>query len=999
MAVPVPSFGELLRRYRLAAGLTHAALAERAGLSVRAISDLERGVNRKPHKDTFEMLAAALGLTAEERAAFEAVLRGHLAVPAPLAPDRRWHPARGAMPFVGRRAELASLEHHIAGGTSPLLLIAGEPGIGKSRLLHEAARQAATQGWTVLSGGCHRRSGEEPYAPLLGALERHVTSQAPAVRRVTLRGCAWLVRLLPELTAEGGPLPAWTVPPTQERRLIFKAVATYLANISGARGTLLVLDDLQWAGQDALDLLAALARMPAGTLPLSLIGAYRDTEITVSSPLATLLADLAREGLARRAELGPLPDKAAAELIASLLPGAEDDAAALREEVVRRGEGVPFFLVSCALALQAEGSSASAAHVPWDVAETVRQRVAALAAPAPALLSAAAVVGRRVPRVTLMPLAAGLGWDQATAIAALEAALRGRLLVEDDQAYQFAHDLIREVVAGDLSAGRRSALHLQVANVLEHGAGEPPVEALAYHYARAGDSEKAVVYLERSGARALGMHANAEAEGHYSDLVARLDTLGHPVEAAQAREKLAFILRVTGHYDGALELEEEALEAYRAAGDIEGMANAGGVIGWLHMLRGTMSDGLPVVTSLIRELTRRGLSAAGLANLYIGLAQLYFSADRYSELGEAAQRAFELAQEAGDERLQTLAQSKQAIALCQLGQIDEGKRALEECCRRMEAIGDDWGRCTALNNLACVYDDDGAFDKAMDCVELALALAERIGDAEQIAFMTYRCGQEAFFLGDWARTRRDYERAVALIHELGDVRGSSYPPSKLARLAFAEGRLDEAMRCSDEASESASRKQDAQSMRYIHATIAEYEVLQGRPQAALDRLTPLLESPTQEWIAIVEILPLVAWALLERGDIDRADEVIEQAVQRASVAHLRSILLDARRIEAQVRMARRRWGEAQAAVEEALVMAHTMAYPYAEAKVLYVYGLLHAAHVEPDQARERLEAALAICARLGERLYAAHVERAIAELPVRAERAPSPARARSRPAK
>src|SRR5437764_1952612 len=198
---------------------------------------------------------------------------------------------------VGRARELALLERHLggspAGSAPPLLLLAGEPGIGKTRLLRAAAPRAVAQRWCVLEGGCQRRGGHEPYAPVLGALQRHLRRQTPAQLRMALAGCAWLVRLLPEL-AQGPiePLPAWTLPPDQERRLMVAAVVRFLANVAGPAGTLLLLDDLQWAGPDALDLLTALVRA-AAEVPLRVIGAYRDTEVQPQDPLAVTLADLA----------------------------------------------------------------------------------------------------------------------------------------------------------------------------------------------------------------------------------------------------------------------------------------------------------------------------------------------------------------------------------------------------------------------------------------------------------------------------------------------------------------------------------------------------------------------------------------------------------------------------------------------------------------------------------------------------------------------------------
>src|SRR5437870_4529441 len=136
--------------------------------------------------------------------------------------------------------------------------------------------RALVQGLQVLEGGCQRRGGHAPYAPILGALQRHLRGQRPAQLRTALRECAWLVRLLPELAAGPiPPLPAWTLPPEQERRLMFEAVARFLTNVAGPMGTLLVLDDLQWVGPDALDLLATLIRS-AAEVPLRAIGAYRN---------------------------------------------------------------------------------------------------------------------------------------------------------------------------------------------------------------------------------------------------------------------------------------------------------------------------------------------------------------------------------------------------------------------------------------------------------------------------------------------------------------------------------------------------------------------------------------------------------------------------------------------------------------------------------------------------------------------------------------------------
>src|SRR5262249_50845309 len=144
-------------------------------------------------------------------------------------------------PLIGRAQDLTHLARHLAGDGPPFLFLAGEPGIGKSRLLTEASQRARRGGWTLLRGGGLSRRGTEPYAPLLTALDGHLRHQLPPQQRLALEGCGWLVRLLPELTAViPAPAPFWPLPPNQERRLMFAAVARYLTNIAGVAGTLLL---------------------------------------------------------------------------------------------------------------------------------------------------------------------------------------------------------------------------------------------------------------------------------------------------------------------------------------------------------------------------------------------------------------------------------------------------------------------------------------------------------------------------------------------------------------------------------------------------------------------------------------------------------------------------------------------------------------------------------------------------------------------------------------
>jgi predicted ATPase/DNA-binding XRE family transcriptional regulator len=514
------SFANLLREYRRAAEMTQEELAERAGISVRALRKLESGASLAPRRDTIDLLATALQLATEKRTLLESTSRHSIVAasttallgtvsPPPLNP--------AAVPLVGRSRELARLEKHLAGVGPPLLVLAGEPGIGKSRLLQEVALLAHEQGRTVLQGGCHRRSSQEPYAPLLAALASSVHHQTSAQLRRHLQGCAWLVRLLPEL-AESSlvPAPSWSLQPAQERRLMFAAVARYLMNIASPSGTLLVLDDLHWAGQDALDLLAALLRVPASVsqgqgnsherkgTDLRVVVAYRSTEVRTADPMGVLLADLIREDLATTVELGPLMLPAADELANALLTDLpRGDKQELQRQLVERAGGVPYFLVSCAQALQDEvydtgdrkepqgsgerggrGDETEKTQLPGTVAQSIRQRLALLPEAARELVNVIAVSGRELAVPVLLAVASQTGLQPAETLGALEVAVQAGLLVEEERnRYAFTHDLIREVAVMDVGVARRATLHGWVGKAILQStlpAHEPEAAAILY---------------------------------------------------------------------------------------------------------------------------------------------------------------------------------------------------------------------------------------------------------------------------------------------------------------------------------------------------------------------------------------------------------------------------------------------------------------------------------------------------------------------------------------
>jgi tetratricopeptide (TPR) repeat protein/transcriptional regulator with XRE-family HTH domain len=981
-SLQMPAFGVLLKRYRRAANFTQERLAERAGYSAIYLSKLERG-ERQPLAFTVATLADALGLDAEERVALEHTTQRVPAAPREQPQARISAGCDSLIPLVGRTEEQALLARYLKGEEPPLLLVLGEPGIGKTRFLQEASQQGQRHGWRVLEGRCHRHSSQELYAPLLGALDRSLTRLSQAEQRESLQQCEWLLRLLPEWAEEAGlSLPPWEVSPAQERRLLFAAVRRFLDNIAGPSGTLLVLDDLQWVSADTLDMLTSLFRADARR-PLRLIGTYRHTEILSINALSLAMADIARDVGAQRLLLGPLPAQEAERLLSVLLEGSGvDPEEKLVEAVLRRAGGVPYFLVSCAQGLRAGtlgGTTREA--IPWQVTETIRQRVGALSEAAQYLLGAVTVAGSEARRSLLLALATQMGWSKRDVLLALEQACQARLLVEQDEhSYTFAHDLIREALIEDMSAARRAMLHQHIAEILEQEAAQQPVEALAYHYSQAGLYEQAMGYLEQAGDRTRTAYAHEQAERYYRAWLDQALRLERPVEAARARFKLSGVLIVCGHFREALTLLEEALAFYQQTHDLEEQAKVAEKIGHVYAALGAAEEGILFLQHWLASPTLPALSVYRRGALYLMLAYLLMNSSRNTEALPVAQQAVELVEQAQDTQLLGTAKRYLGRAFRLLGRLKEAAQEFEAAVPLAEQAGDLRCLCLLLSNLSLIADQRGEFVAGKHYVERAALLAEQYGAPVVLGLVVATRGFNAFVQGDWQHARQDYEQAVTLLRQAGMPWGTSDALLNLGEQLLALGQEAGSVYL-EEVIEFAQRSKNLLALRMAQRVLAEQELLLGAPRQAYRRLEPLLEESQQDRLDLLFLLPSLAWAQLELGEEDQAQRLLEQACTGATGEQVRLVLAEASLVQARLAAHQERWQVAEEALETALHLCRAMPWPYGEAKTFYVAGLVSCQRGETAQARAHFAAALTILQHLGERLYAKVIQQALDQLP------------------
>jgi hypothetical protein len=433
--------------------------------------------------------------------------------------------------FVGRERELRDLLRALddaEAGRGSLLLLAGEPGIGKSRLADELASRAREKGARVLWGKCWEEAGAPAYWPWVQALRSYLRSSDPEQVRAQLgQGAGAIAQMLPEIESIVPDLaPPPPADPESARFRLFDATTTFLVNASRDTVLVLVIDDLHAADTASIRFLRFLASQLAESRIL-VVATYRDVELTPDHPLSADLSELTRESITRLLPIAGLSQSEVGDLI-EVTAGRE-----LRSQLVsvlwHETGGNPLFLGEAVRMLSAEGRLDEAVDpsllrvsVPPGVRDVITRRVRQLGPPAVRTLTLGAVLG---PEFSLESLRSVGEYGAEELLDLLDGPLQAGLLIHVPGSLgrlRFSHDLVRETLYRDLAPATRVRLHSRVALALEalYGAdADTHLAELAHHFfeaARGGDASRAVSYARDAGDEAVRSLAYEEAVRFYT---------------------------------------------------------------------------------------------------------------------------------------------------------------------------------------------------------------------------------------------------------------------------------------------------------------------------------------------------------------------------------------------------------------------------------------------------------------------------------------------------
>jgi AAA ATPase domain len=691
--------------------------------------------------------------------------------------------------FVGRRRDLDELGERLvaaAAGRGSLVLVAGEPGIGKTRLADELAAGAGSLGAGVLWGTCWEGDGAPAFWPWIQALRDHAGRRDPAALRAELGdGAADVARLVPGLAAKLGELPpSPALEPDQARFRLFDAVAGLLKRAGEAEPLLLVLDDLHWADRSSLALLRFVAR-ELRDARLLVLGTYRDVELG-RSPVNQALAALA--GRARHLTLGGLGEDDVAELLAQTTgrpPGAE-----LASAVHRRTGGNPLFVREVARLLAAGDRPA----IPEGVREVLRRRLDRLPAGCADHLAVAAVLGQEF-RLDL--LGAVSGRSTVEQLALLDRVVEARLVEPAPGAvagYRFTHALLREVLYERLPAATRVALHRRAGEAIEERFAadlEPRLAELAHHFRQAaaagGQPRKAVHYATLAGRRALNQLAYAEAATWFERALEALELEpAGPAERCQLELALAEARMAAGEIAAARAGYERAAALARGIGAAEPLARA------------ALGLGSEVTALVVDELQVRLLEEA------------------LAALGD----------DDGVLRARLLARLARTLVFTPA--LERRAALSEQAVAIARRVGDPATLAAVLyDRHLAVWGPDNPADRLAIAAEV-VELAERCGDRALALQGRGLRTADLLELGDRPALRAEidaYERAATQLRQLHYL---WHVPLLRATQEVLAGRLDEAERLAAEGLAVGQRAHDQAVGVYVPVVVALVRLLQGR---------------------------------------------------------------------------------------------------------------------------------------------------------------------------
>jgi len=899
---------------------------------------------------------------------------------------------------IGRDRELAQVWEQLGialRSRARAVVVTGDPGIGKTRLLTEVAARAAHAGLTVLQGSASEAAGMPPYLPFLEALGHYIrTTPTEVLREHVGADATILTSLFPELGARLETLPAaYTLPADQARLRLYQAIGAFLAAMAAEDGLVLIFDDLQWADSSSLDLIAHIVRhQPAARFLLLL--ACRVGDIALNPTLERTLAELNHLRALTTLALAPLVEAEIAALATAYLSGPVEPATS--RLLHTHSEGNPFFAEELLRAWVESGALVPPGGdrpgwkltlplretLPPSIASAIRLRLIRLAPEVVDQLRVASVVVGTF----AVDLLAQVQNANPDAIEALLFVAERAGLVRGDSAgrYTFSHEKVRECLYSEVSRTRRQTLHGQIGLALEAGRGAEDARRLAdlaFHFANSRDSERGIHYLQRAAEEALRIYAPQQALAHLQTALALLE---------RDDSHRGVLLLALGEAALMAANESAAREAFIAAqtwfvhqGDHVSAARSLYGCGIAHWRLDEAEAACQALEAALALLETAPQPEPVAVQILVGLANLLgVVLGRQDEAIRHGSQALEIAQQLGDRALQASAGRTVGFLLVRDNDLSAGIPLLEQALAQAQQGDDPVEAAACCAYLAQAYCWSAALERSREVSLLRESYTRVCPQPHQQSYAYTWLAFLSVLRGAWA----DAEEYLALAEPAVACIASHEPRAFFRQvrgfLAFHQGDCRQA-EAELRAGIDIFRTQDPGELLLCLGLFGLVQAANGKhreARACIAEQEGLIDTLAAGSLSALSARGCIALTAIRMGDVERAAGYYASLLACRGQHHW--FLVD--RILGEIATLTRDWSNAANHLAQALRIAEREGLRPEEGYIHIAWADLDLAQGQPEnilRARRRLTEAQALFRDLGNKRMGRDIRQRLRELP------------------
>jgi predicted ATPase len=895
--------------------------------------------------------------------------------------------SRDSIPKIfGRETEIRALRdtfNEVKGGQGRFVLISGEAGIGKTRLVNELMEELKDDA-IFLEGACLYQTGVDPYLPFIDALKKYLFESGETAESVfsdmRLQAPEFYSMLPLGFVYKGSVSIFKETELKSERVRLYEAVTNTLRRIARTRPLVLFIDDIQWGDIESLHLLKHIAQNISEN-PIMIIGAYRSEELGDKTGkqhiLKVMIAELMNQEFVREISLNRLNIEDTGKIIGLHINETVQDS--LLNTIYKKSEGNPLFIEEIITALmerprKKDWQNISDLRIPRTIMDAVLGRVDKLGTRPRKVLNIASVMGESFDGEVLLNV---MKDDEDAYIDGLEKLLELSIIEEDSSAkgdsYRFHHGLVQEVVYGNLQSLKKRIFHDRIGNGLEEvfeSNLDEVLGELVYHYSRAGNNRKIFEYCCKAGEKAEKVYSVEESIRYYKTALDSLNRLKGKEELngllvnvteEDILTKLGDANRINGNWDESLRFYDKA---FNLTDDKKKKLVLSGRIGWIYHRRGKDPEALEMCMHNLELVNEECEEKVFLLDI---IGQIQRATGEYDEALEQYEKCLEISEKIDYRRGIGQAFSNIGSTHLMKGDLSLALEFFKKGRSIWEEIWDLREIGYSNYNLGRVYFYKGDFDRTLEYLHESKRISEETGDLHKLAMSLSAIGTALSSISDSDEVIENLERGLKISQEIGELRQAAICLQNIGLIYYDKEMYNEALAYLEKCLKMAKEMNDRTIMTAAYQNIGRVYKAWGELDEAIRSYEKSLEIAnelgTKGWMSYALCTMGEAYRL--KGEIEKAKKFGNEAMEHSKNSGFKEVQAGAELLFGSIYCDEGEWDESSEHYEESIRLYKELGMEVEQGETYQEFALMLKKKGDIEEAEHHLRKALDIFKKRG----------------------------------